>query len=290
MWTYCSQRRACVPLSGLLAAYLLLTASSAYGGPYRVLENHYQGPYGFFMHWSAVARATQGARPSLAYSICDVDAKPLLFYWDGPGFGSGVSHPLQPGTCATLTKASRNFKEYDDTKIYFTQHDESWKASAYLPDEKTDLPEDWFTQLFGYFSREGSDPSIVNITIRVTVHKDKNVTYTLTWPQGIVGLAVGFDLKNLSDEARNQILADLGKVGVKARYASGTEIVISSDAEHLPGRAREASYLLMNPSFASPTGVRFRFPAKVANPVSAPMIVIDEGRRAVAIASYTTIR
>src|SRR5262245_46060317 len=96
--------------------------TAARAGAFEPLQNFYQGPYGFFTHWSSVTEPRSGAASSLAYSVCNVDGtkKPLYFYWDRPAFGTGWSYPLAVGSCATITRTAKKFKKDDKALITFT--------------------------------------------------------------------------------------------------------------------------------------------------------------------------
>jgi hypothetical protein len=268
-----------------------LSAGDAHSGPYPTLQDHYQGPYGFFTHWSAVAEPIEGARPSIAYSVCNVDRKQALyFHWDKPGFGSGWTYPLPIGSCATLTRSAGVVKFDDKTIINFTAHNEKWEAKAYLPEERSLLPQSTLSRLLGFFRREDTNPRVVDVSVRVLVGENKRVTYILGWPQGVAGLAVGFDLNNVAEETRQQIIANLASAGHEVRYARAPEFVDSSDRERLTGPTAEATYLLIKPKVAGPFGANLSYDAIYVNPVSAPMLVIDEQQRIVAVGSYGTVR
>jgi hypothetical protein len=281
-------RRATAGCAAILASVALAGAAAAI---YPALRDFYKGPYGLFTHWSAIAEGADKAYPTFAYAVCNLDSKPLFFQWDGPAFGSGWGYPLDTGACATLNKTGKGVTQDDNTTITFTQHNESWNAKAYLPADTDDVPQNWLTEVRGFFLREGTTaPRIVDVSIRVTTDRAKHTRYILTWPQGVAGLAIAFDLANIPEETRKQILAQLEARGLKPRYANAEQMLRPADREHLKGRAAEANYLEMQPNGSAPNGVAFEYDAVNARADStAPLIALDEEGRAIAIASYTAV-
>ena len=286
----------CTVGGGLLlvatATLSLFVGPARSGSAYSTLQDYYQGPYGFFTHWSAVAAPGGDGKVTLAYAVCNVDAKqPLYFYWDTPAFGTGWNYPLQFGTCATMTRSATKAAVDDKALITFTEHNERWSAKAYLPNDVPQLPQHWLSRLTGFFTMPGSDPRIVDVSLFVSADANKHVTYWLTWFQGISELAVGFDLDGLPEAVQHQILERLEKSGVKARFAKAREFVSDSDREHLPAKVSEANYVVMSSQRgAFPAAGYFDFDAPFVNPGTQPVIVTDEDRRVIAVGSYTSAR
>ena len=288
------QQSRCGVEAGVLvvaAATLLLFIDTARsGGPaYPTLQDYYQGPYGFFTHWSGAAAPEDDGKVSLGYAVCNVDAKqPLYFYWDAPAFGTGWNYPLQLGACATMMRSAIKATVDDKALITFTQHNQKRGAKAYLPNDVPQLPQQWFSRLIGFFTMPGSDPRIVDISVRVRADEKNHVTYVLTWFQGIRDLAVGFDLDGLPEAVQGQILTSLERSGVKARFAKAKEFVSDSDREHLPTKVSEANYLVM--SLPNTFVARFEYDPPAVSPGTQPVIITDDQRRVVAVGSYTSAR
>lgn len=270
---------------------LSLFSDAANSGPaYPPLQDYYKGPYGFFTHYSAGALLGSDGKVPLAYAVCNVDPKdPLYFYWDTPAFGTGWYYPLQLGTCATLTRSAVKPTVDDKSLIIFTQHNEKWAAKAYVPDNVSQLPQDWFSQLVGFFTMPGSDPRIVNVSVRVVVDANKHVTYVLSWYQGTPDLAVGFNLDGLPSVVQQQILASLENGGVEAHFEKPSDFVSGLDRQHLAPKAAGANYLVMRPR-PNITGVRFSYDTPTVQPATQPVIITDQDRRVVAIGSYGSAR
>ena len=274
------------------AAALLLFIGNARSGPaYPTLQDYYQGPYGFFTHWSGAGAPGDDGKVPLAYAVCNVDAKqPLYFYWDTPAFGTGWNYPLQLGACATMMRSATKATVDDQALITFTQHNERWNARAYLPNNVAQLPQHWFSRLIGFFTMPGSDPRIVDVSVRVSADTKGHVTYVLTWFQGISALAVGFDLDGLPETVQRQILTSLESTGIKApRFAKAREFVSDADREHLPNKMSEANYLVMAPQ-PSAGFVRFEYDPPFVNPGTQPLIITDDQRRVVVVGSYASAR
>jgi hypothetical protein len=278
-----------ITATGVAMLVGVVTAGAA-ASSYPALHDFYKGPYGLFTHWSAIGQGTEKAYPTFAYAVCNLDSKPLYFQWDKPAFGSGWTYPLDTGACATLNKTGKGASQDDNTVITFTQHNESWKAKAYLPDDIDDLPQNWLTEIHGLFMREGTTPRIVDVSVRVITDRNKHTRYILTWPQGVAGLAIGFDLAGMPEETRKQILSQLDARGLKPRYANAKDLLGPTDREHLTGRVAEADYLAMRPGVDGPTGVLFEYDAVSVKPdATAPLVAFDEEGRVVAVASYTAV-
>jgi hypothetical protein len=145
--------------------------------------------------------------------------------------------------------------------------------------------------LIGFFAREATSPRIVDVSVRVVLNPNRQVTYLLTWAQGVAGLAVGFDLKDLSEVTRQQIVTQLVNAGMEVKVAQANEFVADSDREHLPPRFTQATYFVINPKANGPNGARFVVEGGAsANSGSAPRMVTDEERRVIVYGSYATVR
>jgi hypothetical protein len=279
-------------LAAVVTAGVIGLAAGVRAGGVEPLQDHYQGPYGLFTHWSGVAEARKDNPATLAYSVCNVDPKkvPLYFYWDKPAFGSGWSYPLGFGSCATISRSVKKFKRDDATFINFTQHNEKWQARAYVPEESTQLPQDWFSRVQGFFFREGSTPRVVDVSLRVVVQENKRATYYLSWVHGAVVIGLGFNLDRLDEATRRSIIEALSRGDAQVRVARGPEFLAAQDRERLSGPAQEATYLVVRPRDGAPRTANFSYDAPSTEPVSAPIILADEENRVIMVGSYASVR
>jgi hypothetical protein len=222
--------------------------------------------------------------------VCNLDTKdPLYFDWQGPGYGTGWFHPPPRGKCATLARTDKNFRLESKSQITFTQHNETWPASAYLPKDAPQLPLNLVTQLITFLG-SSSATSVVDATIRVVVQPDKTVTYILTWSEGIDGLAIGIDFTKLPEATRRQIIQRFADADIRAQFSSASEVLPGREREHLREPFRESSYLSINTRNRRPFEARFTYETASAAAAEAPFLIIDSDRRVVATGTYSTVQ
>src|SRR5205823_3373326 len=99
----------------------------------------------------------------------------------------------------------------------------------------------------GFFTREGSTPRVVDVSVRVVVQENKQASYFLGWAQGAAGIALGFNLNALDEVTRRSILEALSRSDAEVRVARGSEFLDDTDRQRVAGAALEATYLVVRP-------------------------------------------
>jgi hypothetical protein len=271
-------------IATLTTSYPVLGQSPSSEPP---LEDYYSGPDFNFTHWSGVLTFTAFpngmGRNSLRYSVCDFDPRnSLIFTWPKPGFGTGIRYPLPPGKCMVSSQDSSTYVADYDAPIIFAQNNQNKRASAYLPDLKSQSASTSRTE--APFLQDGK-LSIVEFSIRVFVEKDQ-VFYTIEWSQGVPAVAIAF---RLPEEVLRGAVEMLSKQGVKVRAAKANEIIENNDLARLGERAREANFIEI-----SNEGRAFRgqFSHKYTNSgvTTEPIVLLDKERRVIAMSSYRSIQ